>query len=411
MKVKRMKYVLTIVLAVALVLSMAACGNNNQPAPPPPPPANGDNGDNGNGEAPSGEPILIGINYEQSGPVASFGIQSVHGVQMAVAEINEAGGVLGRPVQYILMDNNSDPMEAYQIATRMMTRDGVVGIIGPATSGNFGATIPAAMAHRVPMVTGSATRDNLIYDGAGNLSYFAFRICFRDAYQGTAMATFAFNYKDARRAALIIMVDTDYSVGLAASFRETFTDMGGEIVIEEGYVTGDQHFSPILTRINATDFDVIFVPGYYNEVSQIIRQAREMGITVPILGGDGFDSPRLLDIAGPEALNNVFFSTHYSSLDEDPVVLDFIDRWRAKHGEDPSSFNASGYDAAMFLFDAIRRAGTDDPVAIRDAMAATVGFQGVTGTITIDEFHNAVKPVVVVEIANGVQVSSVRVPL
>ena len=408
MKVKRMKYVLTIVLVIALAISLAACGNNNQPTPPPPP-ANDENGDNRDA-ADLGD-IVIGINYEQSGPVASFGIQSVHGVQMAVDEVNAAGGIFGRQVRYILMDNNSDPMEAYQIATRMMIRDNVVGIIGPATSGNFGATIPAAMAHRVPMVTGSATRDNLIYDGAGNLSYFAFRICFRDAYQGTAMATFAFNNKGARRAALIIMVDTDYSVGLAASFRETFTAMGGEIVIEEGYVTDDQHFSPILTRMNATDFDVIFVPGYYNEVSQIIRQAREMGITVPILGGDGFDSPRLLEIAGPEALNNVFFSTHYSSLDEDPIVLDFIDRWRARHGEDPSSFNASGYDAAMFLFDAIRRAGIDDPELVRDAMAATVGFQGVTGTITIDAYHNAVKPVVVVEIADGVQVSSIRVPL
>jgi branched-chain amino acid transport system substrate-binding protein len=359
----------------------------------------------------SSDVVRIGINFELSGPIAVFGQLTLDGVKMAINHVNESGGIHGRMIEYFVVDNNSDPAEAYAVATKLMTTYNVSAIIGPITSGNFSAAISAAMEHEVPIVSGSATRDNLIYDGTGGLSNFAFRTCFADSWQGVAMAHFAFNYKEARRAVLIVDGQIDYSLRLAASFRDTFTAIGGEIVIEEGYFTGYQHFSQTLTRINATDFDVIFMPIFYNGASQVIRQAREIGITAPILGGDGFDSPRLLEMTGSSALNNVFFSTHFSALDEEPILVDFISRFRELHGREPGSFNAIGYDAAMFVIDAIRRAGTDEPVAIRYAMANTVDFAGVSGTFSIDAKHDAIKQVFVIELEDGVPISSTRLTI
>jgi branched-chain amino acid transport system substrate-binding protein len=358
--------------------------------------------------AATGDTILIGINYELSGPVATYGQSSVDGIEMAVDEINEAGGIDGKQIQLVIYDNKSEPAEATTLATKLMTQDNVLTVIGPATSGSFKATIPEANRNEIPVVSGSATADDVTVTDAGVQEY-AFRTCFNDSFQGTAMARYALNTLDATTAVVVMDNSSDYAKGLAENFIATFTEGGGEIVGQEAYVAGDTDFNVILTRIRAQEFDVIYLPGYYNEAGLIIGQARGLGITAPILGADGFDSPTLLDLAGADALNDVFFSNHYSSLDQDENVQAFIENYRGIYGIEPNAFNALGYDTAYFVADAIARATELTGPAIQQAMAETENFVGVTGTFSIDENHNPVKSIVVIELADGVQASSEKV--
>ncbi len=288
-----------------------------------------------------------------------------------------------------------------------MTQDKVVAVIGPATTGAFKATIPEAIKHKVPVVSGSATADDVTADASGVKEY-AFRICFSDSYQGTAMANFALDNLSAKKAVIIMDSASDYAKGLAENFTKTFEAGGGSIVAQEAYVAGDQDFNSIITSIKGQDFDVIFIPGYYEEAGLIIKQARGQGIDVPILGADGFDSPVLLDKAGAEALNKIYFSNHYSSLDESPVVQEFIKSFKEKYDKEPDAFNALGYDAAMFVADGIRRAENVKGEAVKNALEETTNFEGVTGTISIDENHNAVKKLVIIELVDGKQTSVIR---
>ena len=252
------------------------------------------------------------------------------------------------------------------------------------------------------------------YDADGKpttLKEYAFRICFSDSFQGTAMAKFAANDLGATKAALITDTSSDYGKGLAKNFIATFTADGGEIVAEESYVSGDTDFNAIITKLTGADFDVIFIPGYYNEAGLIIKQARAQGITCPILGADGFDSPDLLELAGAEALNDIYFSNHYSSLDQDPAVLSFIEAYKAEYGADPDAFNALGYDLAKFVCDAITRADDLTGEAIKTALENTENFSGVTGNFSVDACHNPVKALVVIELKDGQQASSTKVSL
>jgi len=387
---------ITGVLALAVVMA-TGCGGGA--------PAGGDGDDEGGFDG----TIKIGINYELSGGVATYGQASLDGITLAIEEVNAAGGVNGKELVLVTMDNKSDDAEAYAISTRLMTQDGVVAVLGPATSGRFKAALQASMEYEVPGLSGSATADDVTMDANG-VKEFAFRICFSDSFQGTTMANFASNNLSASKAFIYMDSSSDYGKGLAKNFKETFIANGGEIVAEEAYVAGDKDFNAVLTSIKAKDHDVIFIPGYYEEAGLIINQARGMGIDAPILGADGFDSPVLLELAGADALNDVYFSNHYSSLDNDPMVLAFIDSFNDMYGQDPNAFHALGYDMGLFIADALSRAADDsDPIAVRDAMAATSGFAGVTGTITVDANHNAVKSVVVIELANGEQVSSEKV--
>lgn len=351
--------------------------------------------------------IRIGVNYELSGAVATYGQSSVEGIEMAIDEINNAGGINGKKIKLIKYDNKSEPAEATTLATKLMTQDGVIAVIGPATSGSFKAEIPVATKHKIPVISGSATTDDVTVDKSGVKEY-AFRICFNDSYQGNTMAQFALSNLSAKKAIIIKDTSSDYGKGLAENFVKTFTEGGGEIVAQESYVAKDTDFNAILTNIKGKDFDVIFIPGYYNEAGLIIRQARELGITAPILGADGFDSPTLLELAGAEALNNVYFSNHYSSLDEAPAVAKFIEDFKAKHNKEPDAFNALGYDAAKFVVDGIKRAKSLTGEALKDALASTTNFSGVTGSFSIDENHNPVKSISVIELKDGVQHSSVR---
>jgi len=353
-------------------------------------------------------PIKIGLNYELSGPVATYGEASVQGVQMAVDEINAAGGVKGRQLELVKYDNKSEPAEATTLTTKLMNQDKVVAVIGPATSGSFKATIPVALKNKVPVISGSATADDVTIDKGGVKEY-AFRTCFNDSFQGTAMANYASSKLSAKSAVVIKDTSSDYSKGLAENFTKTFTAAGGTIAGEEAYVTNDKDFNAILTRIKGQKFDVIYLPGYYNEAGLIIKQARALGIDAPILGGDGFDSPTLLQLAGKDALTKVYFTNHYSSIDKDPAVTKFIADFKAKYNAEPNAFHALGYDTAKLVADAANRAATIDGPGMKDALAGTKDFTGVTGKFSIDANHNPVKSIVVIDMENGEQAASEKV--
>ncbi|NLC44915.1 MAG: ABC transporter substrate-binding protein [Clostridiales bacterium] len=358
-------------------------------------------------DANTGNTIKIGVNYELSGEVSSYGRDSVEGIELAVEEINAAGGIDGKKIDIVKYDNKSEPAEAVTLASRLMTSDKVVAILGPATSGAFKATIPTALQNKIPVASGSTTADDITVDENGVKEY-AFRICFSDAYQGTGMANYALDRLSAKKAVIIMDNSSDYGKGLAEAFVNTFEEGGGAIVAQEAYVAKDTNFNSIITKIKGDEFDVIFIPGYYQEAGLIIKQAREQGIAVPILGADGFDSPDLAKLAGDDALNNVYYSNHFSSLDEDPVVQNFLTGFEEKYNKQPGAFHALGYDLAKYVVDSIDRAEKLDGESVKDAMAATSDFKGVTGTFTIDENHNPIKDLIVIELADGKQYSSER---
>jgi branched-chain amino acid transport system substrate-binding protein len=381
-----MKRIIVTVLAVIMVLAMfAGCGQKS-------------------------DTIKVGINMELSGSVATYGQDTVKGIELAIEQINAAGGVGGKQVEVIKYDNKSDAAEATTLATKLMTQDKVLAVMGPATSGAFKAEIPVGIQNKVPVISGSATAADVTIDSSGVKEY-AFRICYTDDYQGTAMANFAYNDLSKTKAVIIKDTSNDYSKGLAESFNAAFTNVGGSIVTEEAYVTNDTDFNAILTKIKAMDFDVIFIAGYYGEAGLIIKQARSMGIDVPILGADGFDSPKLAELAGADAANDIYFSNHYSSLDQDPAVQDFIKTFKEKYNAEPNAFNALGYDLAKFTCDGISRASELKGEAVKEALAATKDYVGVTGTFSVGEDHNAIKALVIIEMQGGEQVKSTRAGL
>ena len=352
--------------------------------------------------------IRIGLNYELSGAAATYGQSSVEGIELAIEEINKAGGLNGKKIQTIKYDNKSEEAEATTLSTRLMTQDKVLAVLGPATSGAFKATIPVSEQNKIPVLSGSATADDVTVDKRGVKEY-AFRICFMDSAQGKAMARYATENLGKQKAIIIRDSSNDYAKGLAESFAKTFKGAGGTIVKQEAYVKGDTDFNAILTSVRNQDFDVIFIPGYYEEAGLIIKQARAQGIDVPILGADGFDSPKLAELAGADALSNVYFSNHYSSLDDNPTVQEFLRAFQAKYKKEPDAFNALGYDLAKLTEQAIGHAEKQDGESIKSALAETKNFEGVTGNIRVDKNHNAVKDTVVIKLENGKQVSSERI--
>ncbi len=321
---------------------------------------------------------------------------------MAVAEQNAADGLLGKEIEYVSYDNKSEPSESTSVATRLATEDNVVAILGPATTGAANAQSPAVTRAKVPAILPAATGDGVTMDGDSVLEY-VFRVCFQDSFQGKALAEFAQTDLQATKAVILVDNSTDYAIGLADAFKETFT---GDIVAEENFTAGDTDFKAILTNIANLDYDVIFLPGYYEEGGLIIKQAREMGIVQPILGPDGFANSTLVELAGADNVDNVFYASHFTPNSEDPKVQDFLAAFEAEYGKPADSFAALAYDAAQLVFDAIANADSTDPQAITDALAATEDFEGVTGTFSFDENHNPIKSAFVIELQDGVEVGN-----
>jgi len=350
------------------------------------------------------ETIKIGVNYELSGEVASFGSHTVNGIQLAFEEINAAGGVLGKQIEPIVLDNKGVAEEATSVATNLIVNQGAVVHLGAATTGATLAAIPVAMESQVPLLTTSATALPVTVDPlTGETRDYVFRICFIDPWQGQVGARFAYQDLGVRKAAVYFDNTNDYSKGLAQSFIDEFETLGGEIVGSEGYGTGDQEFRPTLNNFKNSGAELIYIPGYYQKVGLIVRQAREIGLDVPLLGGDGWDAPELIEVAGAENLNDAYFTNHYSFQDPAEKVQAFVEAYQAKYGEIPDSFSALGYDAAYLIADAINRAGVAEPEAIKDALAATTDFDAVTGKLSFDEQHNPVKEIAIIELVNGEQ--------
>lgn len=342
--------------------------------------------------------IKIGLNYELSGQVATYGRSLVEGIELAFEEINANGGVLDKKIEAVKMDNKSETAESANITTKLATSEKVVMILGAATSGNTKAAAPLANQYKVPMVSASATADDVTVDKNGKVREYMFKTCFSDSFQGVIMAKFAGEDLGAKKAAMLIDNSSDYSKGLADSFKKNYT---GEIVAEEAYKSEDTDFKAVLTNIKAKNPDVLFVPGYYEEVGLIIKQARELGLDVPVLGGDGYDSPKLIELAGKDALNKVYYTNHYSSQDTSEEVTKFRDAFKAKYNKEPDAFNALGYDLGYLAADAIKRAGKAEPEAIKEALAATKDFKAVTGNLSMDEKHNPVKAITILEVKDG----------
>ncbi|HWP84394.1 MAG TPA: ABC transporter substrate-binding protein [Terriglobia bacterium] len=343
----------------------------------------------------SANEIVIGEYGSLTGTTATFGISTKNGIDMAIDEVNRAGGLLGKRVRVIVEDDQGRPEEAQTVVTKLITRDRVVAILGEVASSRTLAAAPVAQQNRIPMISPSSTNPRVTEVGD-----YIFRVCFIDPFQGFVMAKFAANTLKIRNVAVLRDIKNDYSVGLADVFVAEFQKMGGRIVADQSYSEGDTDFSAQLTAIKAQNPQAIFVPGYYTEVGLIARQAKQLGINVPLLGGDGWDSPKLWEIGGT-ALNGSYYSNHSSMDDPSPAIQKFVAEYRARFQETPDALAALGYDAAMMLFDAIRRANSTEPAAIRDALAQTRDFAGITGKITLDANRNPVKPAVVLQVQDG----------
>ena len=338
--------------------------------------------------------IPIGQFASLTGAQATFGQSTDHGVQLALEEINAAGGVLGQPLRVITKDNQSKPGETSTAVRELITRDKVVALIGEVASGRSLEAAPIAQRSGIPMISPASTNEKVTESGDH-----IFRVCFIDPFQGTVCAKFA-RKLGATKAAILVDVSKDYSLGLAKSFKAEFAKEGGVITGEQSYSGGDKDFSSQLTAIKANNPQVIFLPAYYTEAPLIIRQARQLGITVPFIGGDGWDSPELVSVGGT-AVEGCYFSNHFSNQSTDPQVVAFVDAYRRKYGVDPDAMVALGYDALKLLSDAMKRAGTTDPAKVNAAIAATKDFPGVTGRITLDEHRNPNKPAVMLRVKDG----------
>jgi branched-chain amino acid transport system substrate-binding protein len=338
--------------------------------------------------------IVIGEVAALTGGTATFGTSSNAGTKMAIDEINAAGGLLGKKLKLVTEDDQSKAGEAGAVAKKLISRDKVVALLGEVASGRSLEMAPIAQKAGVPMISPASTNPKVTEAGDH-----VFRICFIDPFQGTVMGKFAIS-RGWKKVAILTDAKQDYSVGLSQFFKEYFAKNGGTITSEQSYSSGDKDFKAQLTKIKADAPDAIFASGYYNETGLIATQARELGIPAPLLGGDGWDSPSLVGVAG-KAIEGSFFSNHFSTEDQSPRIQEFVKKFQGLYGKMPDAMAALGYDSAMILADAIKRAGTTEGKALRDAIAGTKDFDGITGKITLDASRNANKPAVILTIQDG----------
>jgi branched-chain amino acid transport system substrate-binding protein len=336
--------------------------------------------------------IKIGEVNPISGAIGEYGVSCHNGIKLAIDQANAGGGVLGKQIALLTEDNQSKAGQTSTIVRKFVTQDKVVAIVGDLTSSATLEGGPIAQAAKIPMVTPLATNPKVTEIGD-----YIFRVCFIDEFQGRIMARFALENLKLKKAAILTDIKQDYSVGLSGFFKETFVSGAGTMVREQSYSSGDTDFRAQLTSIKAAGPEVVFVPGYYPEVGIILKQARQLGITVPFLGCEAWDSPTLLQVAG-KAAEGCYFSNQFSADDPSRLVQDFDKLYLEKFGSRPDNFAALGFDAARVVLEAIKRAGSTDSTAIRDALAQTKDFPGVSGDITIDAKRNASKPVVILAI-------------
>lgn len=349
--------------------------------------------------------IKIGMVYELTGNTASYGTSAAAGAKLAFKEINANGGVLGKQIQIVTADNKGEPSESANAMTKVITQDKVVAITGFTVSSCGIAGSAVAEDNKIPFVAAATVNPRVTVDEkTGKVKEYTFRACFIDSFQGTVGANFALNTLKKSKSAIMVDNSSDYSKGLAQIFKDVFTKGGGQVVVEEAYLQKDQDFKSVLTKIKAQNPEIIYLPGYYDDVGKIIKQARELGITVPILGGDAWDSPRLVELGSPEALNNTYFTNFYSTQDTSPASQAFVTAYQKEYNQLPDSMAAMGYDAAYLLVDAIKRAGSVDSAKIREALAATQGFKSVSGSMNLSPTHDAIRGVVIIQMKDGQQV-------
>jgi branched-chain amino acid transport system substrate-binding protein len=339
--------------------------------------------------------IKVGEVDPLTGGVSQFGIGCHQGFVLAFEQINAQGGILGQTIELVTEDDQSKPGQSATAVRKLITQDKVIAILGDATSSATLESAPIAQTNKIPMITPTATNPRITEVGD-----FIFRVCFLDEFQGRVLARFAREKLKAQRIFTLTDVKQDYSVDLLQFFKDEFTKLGGTIVGEQSYSTGDIDFRAQLTPIRGTKPDAVYVPGYYQEVALIVRQGRQIGLMMPFIGCDGWADQALLTIGG-KAMEGCYFTNHFSPEDQSPIVKSFVEKYQGKYGALPDTFSALGYDAARLLADAIQQAGSSDSQAVRDAIAKTAGFQGVTGQISLDANRNASKPGLVVTVKGG----------
>lgn len=346
----------------------------------------------GNTTTGGGDTIKVGVYGDTSGATSSFGLSTKNGIQLAFDEINNAGGINGKKLEMVFEDDQGTPEKAKTVISKLINQDKVVAVLGEVASSNSLAAAPVAQEAKIPMITPSSTNPKVTEVG----DYIS-RVCFIDPFQGSVMAKFAANTLKAKTAAILGDNSSDYSKGLTQFFEQEFTKLGGTIITKQTYAQKDQDFKAQLTQMRDQKPDVIYIPGYYGEVGIIAKQARELGMTQPLLGGDGWDSPELWKLGGA-ALKPAYISNHYSADNPAPEIQNFVKAYQAKFGVAPDSLAALAYDSAKVLADAIKRAGGTESAKLKDAINATKDFKGVTGVITLDSSRNAVKSAVVLEL-------------
>ena len=364
----------------------------------------------GGSKGTDGDTIKVGGLLEMTGGSASFGISGKNGIDLALKKINEKGVLGGKKLSLVVADTKSEASEATNGMQKLISQDKVVAVIGPNQSSAVIASGAINNGAKVVDITPMGTNPDVTVDPkTKQVKPYSFRTCFIDPFQGTVMASFASNELKVKRAAIYIDNTSDYAKGLAQFFKENFVKNGGQVVIEEAYLQKDTDFKSTLTKIKAAKPDFIYIPGYYQEVGLIVKQAREMGINVPMAGGDGWDSAKLPEIAGKAALENTFFSSLYSPDDTSDLNKEFVAEYKKAYNTNPDVFAALAYDSTLLVAKAIEDAGSADPAKIAEAMAKIKGFKGVSGEVTFNEEHNPIKSAVIIEHKDGKQTFKTKV--
>ena len=354
-----------------------------------------------------GNEIVIGASFELTGGVSNYGKATLSGVKMAVIEVNKAGGINGKKIKLVVSDNKSEPSEAGNAVDKLISQDKAIAIIGPATSVAVAASSQIVTDAKIPLMAPVASAENITVKD-GKTKQFIFRACFIDPFQGTVMASFAKDTLKAKKVAILIDNSSNYAKDLNLFFKTAFVKNNGLITAEESYLQKDTDFKATLTKIRSSNPDMIYIPGYYEDVGMIVKQAREIGFYGPIAGGDGWDSPKLVEIAGPAALNGTYFCSGYSAQDQEPSIQKFIKNYKTMFNVEPDSFAIHGYDAVMIVIEAIKRAGTTDGVKLAAEIAKTKDLHVATGKVTFDERHNPLKSAIIIEMKDGKQVFKQR---